>query len=288
MDDTEQAAVPAAAPSPAEQPTPESPTPETAAAPEGQQPAPEGDEDDEDAPVDISKPLTKSQLRRLQRQTKERETQAEVARLREVVQTLEPPARVLSLEERIGAPPNPQNYQGNPQAYWAAKATYDIHRQVAERQIAAEKTVAETREAAKRQTIARNYEERQSKARARLPDYDKVMAAAAGIEVRQPVINAIVESDLSPEIEYHLALNPAKLHALNNMRPEQVAREIGRLEAALASAPQPRTATQATPPVTPLKGGSAGPSKGLEDLAKSDNVNEYAERRKAALNAGRR
>jgi len=283
LEDTTQAAAPAAATTPADQPPPNAPTPEQASdAPEGQAAAPETDADeDDDAPVDISKPLSKSQLRRLQRQTREREIQAENARLREVVQTLAPPARILSVEERIGKPPNPANYAQNPAAYWAAKATYDVLRQGAESQFAAEKSAAETREAAKRQVVARNYEERQSKARARLPDYDKVVASAAGITLAAPLIDAIVESELAPEIEYHLALNPAKLHALNNMPAGQVAREIGRLEAVLQATPQART-TQAPAPVSPLKGGAAGPVKSLAELAKGEDASAYIAARRAA------
>jgi len=288
LEDNAQAAAPAAAPSPAEQPPPNAPTPEQATdAPEGQAaPEAEADEDD-DAPVDISKPLSKSQLRRLQRQTREREIQAENARLREVVQTLAPPARILSVEERIGRPPNPANYAQNPGAYWAAKATYDVLKQGAESQFAAEKSAADTREMASHQALVRTYEERQVKARTRLPDYDKVVGAAAasmiasGVSISQPLREAIVTSDLSPEIEYHLALNPAKLHALNNMPAGQVAREIGRLEAVLQATPQART-TQAPPPPSALKGGAAGPVRSLAELAKGEDASAYIAARRAA------
>jgi hypothetical protein len=291
LEDTTQAAAPAAATTPADQPPPSAPTPEQATdAPEGQAAAPETDADeDDDAPVDISKPLSKSQLRRLQRQTREREIQAENARLREVVQTLAPPARILSVEERIGKPPNPANYAQNPAAYWAAKATYDVLKQGAESQFAAEKSAAETREMAGYQAIARTYEERQNKARARLPDYDKVVGAvaasmrASGVPISPPLAEAIVTSELAPEIEYHLALNPAKLHALNNMPAGQVAREIGRLEAVLQATPPARTSTQAPPPPSALKGGAAGPVKTLADLAKGEDASDYIAARRAAL-----
>lgn len=287
MEDNEQAAVPAAAegttapPNPA----PEAPTPEQAdnPAPEGQEgAAPEPEEDDEDAPVDISKPLTKSQLRRLQRQNREREREAENAHLRQIVQRIAPPSRVLSVEERIGAPPNPQNYQNNAAGFYAAKAAYDVHKQVAEKQIAAEKTVAEERENARKQAIAQDYYDRQAKSRARLPDYDKVMASAAGVKVSQPVIDAIVDSELAPEIEYHLALNPAKLNALNQMSPKEAARAVGRLEEVLRAAPPPRNVTQAPPPPSRLNGGSAGPVKSLAELAKGEDASAYIAARRAA------
>jgi hypothetical protein len=71
------------------------------------------------------------------------------------------------------------------------------------------------------------------------------------------------------------------------MSAGQVAREIGRLEAVLQATPQART-TQAPPPPSALKGGTAGPTRTLADLASRDNVAEYAERRKAELNAARR
>lgn len=278
--DEPQAAGTAAAPNPAEQSPPVAVDQAQAAPLDGQiiPPEPELDEDG-DEKVDITKPLSKSQLRRIQRKAEFESLKEENARLR---QQLPPPGPRpnRTVEDLIGPPPNPQNYR-DVASYNAAVAAWDINRGVATRQLAADKAADTERENARQNALARSYSEKQAKARQRLPDYDKVVAAAAGIEVRPAVSAAIIESDLAPELEYHLAANPAKLHALNNMRPEQVAREIGRLEAVLGTTPQARTATQAPPPVSPLRGGAAGPARSLADLAKGDDATDYIAQRRA-------
>lgn len=286
MEDNTQAAAPAAAPSPAEQPPPNAPSPEQAsteatAAP--QAPEPELD-DDGGEKIDLAKPLSKSQIRRLQRKAEFEALREENARLR---QSIPPPAprQERTVADLIGAPPDPRQFRDVP-SYNAAVAAYEVHRNIATRQLAAEKAAETERETLRQSAVARSYAEKQAKARARLPDYDKVVAQAAGIQVAPAVSEAIINSELAPDLEYHLAANPAKLHALNLMRPTDVAREIGRLEAVLSSTTQPRT-TQAPPPPSALKGGTAGPTKTLADLAARDNVAEYAERRKAELNARR-
>jgi hypothetical protein len=274
-DDT-QAAASAAAPSPADQPPP-NPAPEQNAAPEGQVPeAPEPELDDDGGEkIDLAKPLSKSQIRRLQRKAEFEALRDENARLR---QSIPPPAprQERTVNDLIGPPPDPRQFRDIP-SYNAAVAAYQVHQGIATRQLAADKAAETERETLRQSATARSYAEKQAKARARLPDYDKVVGQAAGIQVSNAVSQAIIESDLAPDLEYHLAANPAKLHALNTMRPEQVAREIGRLEAVLASTPQARTSTQAPPPPTALKGGSAGPPKQPQSM----NMDEYVAWRKS-------
>lgn len=280
MTDETQAAAPAAATSPADQPPP-NPAPEATAAPaEGQPPEASEPELDEDGGerIDLAKPLSKSQIRRLQRKAEFDALREENTRLR---QSIPPPAprQERTVTDLIGAPPDPRQFR-DVASYNAAVAAYQVHQGIATRQLAAEKAAETERETLRQEATARSYTDKQAKARARLPDYDKVMAQAAGITVKQHVANAIVDSEMAPELEYHLAANIAKLHALNAMRPDQAARELGRIEATLSAAPQARS-TQAPAPLTPLKGGAAGPMKSLADLAKGEDMSDYIARRRA-------
>jgi hypothetical protein len=273
-DDT-QAAAPAAAPA---DPTTSLPNPNAPQAPEPAPVAPpvtaEGDDDDGEGDTpELGKPLSKSQQRRQARKAEFEALKAEVTELRSKVQ---PPApkRELPIEDRVGPPPDPRHYQ-NAVDYQAARAGWEADKRYVTREMARERAVNEEREAAYQTSLARSYEERRDDARERLPDYDKVVGAAA-LEVSTDVQMALLESEITPDLEYHLAKNPEKLRALNKMTPTQVAKEIGRLEVLLTK-PAQNKATQAPPPVQPLKGGSAGPAKTYASM----DMDEYVAARRA-------
>lgn len=141
---------------------------------------------------------------------------------------------------------------------------------------AAKKAIREefnTREQSERQTkqteIARErnvaHLERVEDAREVIADFDTVMKGMDGVQVRNEVIEEIMSSDKSALLAYHLAQNPEKLSALNQMSGRELAREMGRLEATV-KLPEAKKATTAPAPLTAVKGGAA-PSSAKSDLA---------------------
>lgn len=92
---------------------------------------------------------------------------------------------------------------------------------------------------------------------------------AKAVALGTPNMNqAIVESDLGPDLAYHLAKNPAEARRIAALSPISQVREIGRLEARLSepSAPKAKTATDA-PPATPQVRGTGGQFKVAADTA---------------------
>ena len=95
--------------------------------------------------------------------------------------------------------------------------------------------------------------ERQTAARAALPDYDQVVGGA-DIPVARHVAEVLLDSDQGPALAYHLAKNPDVAAKLNGLSPVAAAREIGRIEAGLSAppatqaAPAARLSTAPTPP----------------------------------------
>lgn len=88
-------------------------------------------------------------------------------------------------------------------------------------------------------------------ARAKYSDFDAALKVAADPNVvSQALSEAILESDASLDLAYHLGKNPALATRLSKMDPVQQAREIGRIEATLA-APKPQT--RAPAPISPVK-----------------------------------
>ena len=158
--------------------------------------------------------------------------------------------------------------------------------------------VVEAREKAaterkQQETRVTTWNERVIEARKTIPDYDAVMAASS-VPVSDAVMDELRDSELGPQLAYHLDRNPDVAEKLNAMSPRQAAREIGRLEAKLLStasaSPEPQVdapqtpeppapkvkTTNAPPPVKPVGQGRST----AVDLAKA-SMDDYVKTRTA-------
>lgn len=120
------------------------------------------------------------------------------------------------------------------------------------------------------------YNDRVTKTRDRIPDFDKVIQSGAvdpstgqPRQIRDDVVDLVMESDKGPLLAYHLAKNPDKVAALNRMSPRDAAREIGRLEARIRG-PQTKKVTNAPAPRAPLRGGGGKSEKPLAEQSVED------------------
>lgn len=98
----------------------------------------------------------------------------------------------------------------------------------------AAKEVADERDAVRSSEDSSNrqvnvWKEREAKVRETIPDYDTTMATS-GVQVRQSVIDAFMDSEYGPQIAHHLATHPEVAAKLSNMGAKAIDREIGRLE----------------------------------------------------------
>lgn len=100
------------------------------------------------------------------------------------------------------------------------------------------------------ETRNQTFMERQVQAKTLLPDYDEVVGASDA-PVAAHVGEVLQDSEMGPQLAYHLAKNPEVLLKLNGMSPTQAAREMGKLEATLST---PKA------PVVPVKKVSQAPS----------------------------
>jgi hypothetical protein len=80
------------------------------------------------------------------------------------------------------------------------------------------------------------------------PDYVDVVGNS-DVPVANHVAEHIMDSDVGPQLAYHLAKNPDQALRLNAMSPTAAAREIGRIEATLA---KPQSAGTPPPPAKKL------------------------------------
>lgn len=165
--------------------------------------------------------------------------------------------------------------------YIEALTDWKTDQKVSQALAAREAQEQEARQRAEAEARATTWAERQQAVRAALPDYDEVLSAAADIPVTAHVREVLLDSEQGPRIAYHLAQHPDEAARINALPPLAAARELGRLEAALTTAPKPpapRTVSNAPPPITPVRGTGGRFEKAPESMTDSE---WWASRKKA-------
>lgn len=140
------------------------------------------------------------------------------------------------------------------------------------------------RDQQKQQTEVRSaYEEREDEARAKYPDFEKVVYNPQALFTAE-MVDALTESEIGPEIAYHLGTNLSELNRIRKMTPLSQAREIGRLEASLLSNPAVKKVSSAPEPIKPVGTRNSTPTYDTTDprSIKSMSDSEWieAERRR--------
>lgn len=159
------------------------------------------------------------------------------------------------------------------EAYFEALADYKAEQKV--QQFSQQTQAERAQEAEAKQTATRFdlYRERVTQSAEAMPDYQEVVGQS-DVPAAPHVLESILDSDVGPQLAYHLAKNPDVAERLNDMTPVQAARELGRLEAQLAqpkadaSTPPAKRTTNAPAPINPVRGGNGQFTKPAE--AQSD------------------
>ena len=222
--------------------------------------APDGDESTAEAP-----PKAKGVQKRLDELTR---------RYREAERREE---RLLALLERQTAPQaHPAQPEGPPRE--DQFESYEDYEQ-ARIDYAVEQRLRQAREEEQRTTVYRTYEERAAKLRETATDYDTVVNDPT-LKITPLMADVIRESDVGPQVAYHLGTNRSEAERIASLPPHRQAAELGRLEARLTpvtQAPPPKRNPPPAPPQT-VAGISNGLNKAPEDMTMAEYV--------AARNAG--
>lgn len=132
-----------------------------------------------------------------------------------------------------------------------------------------EEGIARREQERQAQAVQAEFQRRTAEVRARHPDFEEVIAAASDIPVSDALRESLLRSEHGPDIMYQLASNTAELVRIARLPPLDAAREVGRLEAKLASStagpPKPKPAFRPPAPPTHVNGNSAS-TRSLEDL----------------------
>jgi hypothetical protein len=121
----------------------------------------------------------------------------------------------------------------------------------------AEELIAK-REAAKQHSdVLEGYQEREETARDKYDDFDQV-AYNPKLPITNVMAEAIQSSDIGPELAYYLGTNPKDAERISRMTPLSQAKEIGKIEAKLATDPPVKKTTSAPAPISPVTARSSG------------------------------
>lgn len=210
-----------------------------------------------------AKPESDKLQKRFSELTKQREdAKREAAAEREAKTALE--AQVREMQAKLNPPAEkPAESDGKPQPgqftdmtdYVEALSDWKVENALKQR----DQQVVE-------QGKVKEWTTRLTAAKAEIPDYDEVMASST-VQVSNEVRDAIIESDVGPQLAHYLASNPDVAEALKAKSPSAAMREIGRLEAKLSGEKAPpavakpvETPSRAPAPITPIKATKAADS----------------------------
>ena len=170
-------------------------------------------------------------------------------RLAALEQQNRPPARNIDEE------PQPSQFQ-DAFEYAKALAEFSTEKALAER----DRRDAEEKVAVQRQKVIETWATKVQSAKASMPDFDEVVASS-DVSVNDDIRDAILESDVGPQILYHLAENDDLGKKIAGMSPKAALREIGKLEERFAAKPTARQETvaksRAPAPINPIRGGTS-------------------------------
>ena len=120
--------------------------------------------------------------------------------------------------------------------------------------------LVEQREQRKQQSEAlETYHDREEDARGKYDDFEQV-AYNPNLRISEVMAQTIQASDIGPDVAYFLGSNPKEADRISRLAPIMQAREIGKLEAKLASDPPTKKVSSAPTPITPIKGKGTAPA----------------------------
>lgn len=186
----------------------------------------------------------------------ERKRQREAQQMQRPAET--PPA------EAPAAPagkPAPENFQTT-EAYLEALTDWKAKQIVSEQLTDWEQKQREARARNAAQAAQAEYQRREDAARDKHEDFDDVVYNPA-LPITDHMAFAIQHSEVGPELAYHLGSHPDETARIARLHPLAQAKELGKLEAKLASAPAPATPAKpsaAPAPIAPI-GGKQTPAK---------------------------
>jgi len=173
-------------------------------------------------------------------------------------------ARV-SLEQRLAEMERKQSPKGEAEPdpsqftdmfeYAKALTDYKVDQRLGEER----QKVVQAKVQAEKEQVLNTWSERVNQAKATMPNFEQVVKSA-DMTVINEVRDSIFESDVGPQLLYHLADNPEFVEKLQGMTPAAQLRQIGKLEAMFEKQDSKPVVqrSRASAPITPIRSAANG------------------------------
>lgn len=191
----------------------------------------------------------------------------------------------------------PQREQyADDQAYWMAVIDYRADVKAKEHIERLNKTAAEHHERQSQEQLERVFTSNQEKVRAKYEDYDDVVYNESLPPLHPAVIQTLKSLENGPEIAYAIAKDPDEAVRLSRMHPILALKELGKIEAKLATPAAPAGTPAIAPvakkkplpaPITPVTPKDAKPESD-EPSDTDDDATWLRKRNKQLREQGRR
>jgi hypothetical protein len=222
---------------------------------------PEAEEEAEVTDKPKQNPKLEKRFSELTKRAKQAEAEKEA--LRSKLQELESRVAPQPVQEPdvLGEKPQASQFQ-DAFEYAEALAEWSAEKALEQRDIQEQQRKIEQQ----RNEVIKSWTQKLEAAKANLPDFDD-MVASSSVQVRDEVRDAILESDVGPEILYHLASNDEYAAKFANMPANKALKELGKLEVQFErkEAPieksEPVARSKAPAPIKPITAG-----KGAQDV----------------------
>ena len=146
--------------------------------------------------------------------------------------------------------PTLEQFGFDPEKYAEAKATHEKDKALKEYQ-------SKQRDESQKQAIDRisaDWEIKVAKAEDKYEDFEEKVGK---LDPRNPVIRAIMQTDIGADIAYHLGTNADEARRILSQPPELAIFSLGQLAAKLSATPEkPKAPSKAPAPITPVTGTS--------------------------------
>jgi hypothetical protein len=149
-----------------------------------------------------------------------------------------------------------------------ATARWEVKQELAQERQRQQEEAKQREQQQTYQQRVQSFQQRMQTFAAEHPDFQQV-ALNPSVPITDAMQEAILDSDMGPQVAYHLGQHPEEAARIARMSPYAAAREIGRIEARLAIPPKPKV-SQAPEPIRPVGGSGEGRSKSPDEMSISE------------------
>ena len=159
-------------------------------------------------------------------------------------------------EPKVETAPKPDDFETYGD-YAAALADHKAKEAVKEALAQRDNQAKQEQLRSERERMAQDFQAKAKEFAKTAPDFYEV-TQSVDFELSPAMQQALLESDMGPQLAYHLAQNLDEAEQLNQMGYGQIARRLGKLEATLTSQKVEAKVTKAPPPINPVGGSVKG------------------------------